>query len=191
MADPSGHVLRAPIEQGFTGPLKSAEQKLRDFLPAPGVSSQVQYNDSDLVQIASLLRGINFPSWATAPRTYTVLRTIGRLQLLDGFIDQGISDIWFPFTSSTLPPTLKPSMHGKFLELQPIVLTKSYNLENDERRHVNFGQNEPLPFEIQGKLGRGGYGAVDKNPKLAEPSRICAEDLQKARRFEERGYSDF
>lgn len=121
------------------------------------------YTDPELQRISELLKNMGRPAWASIPRIYTVLRTIGQLEHLDVFIQQGITDIWFPFSTDSLPGQLSPSMCRKFLDHQSIVLTKWVNLEKGlDLRHAHFGENETLPFEVVCSLGKGGFGSVDK-----------------------------
>ncbi|KAF2809762.1 kinase-like protein, partial [Mytilinidion resinicola] len=50
-----------------------------------------------------------------------------------------------------------------FVKAQSLVLTKSIDLEKGEHgRHGHFSKDEPLPFEIKGKLGSGGFSQVDR-----------------------------
>jgi hypothetical protein len=89
-----------------------AEQKLSDFFPSRSASATAvgsKYNDADLQRIASLLQLSEREAWSLVPRIYTVLRHIGQLQLIGDFINEGCSDIWFPFTHGTLPSHLSPS----------------------------------------------------------------------------------
>jgi serine/threonine protein kinase len=101
-------------------------------------------------------------SWSLVPRIYIVLRILGQLQTLDGFIDQGINDLWFPFSASSLPKVLSLSFHDRFLETQQLVLTKAIDLENSSKGHAHFTRDEEFPYEVRGKLGEGGFGYVDR-----------------------------
>ena len=91
-----------PAEAGVGAPgnlCYSAEQRLQEFFPIGNVPAT--YSDLELQQMSRLLRNMGRGSWSKVPRLYTILRIIGQLQLLDSFIDQGITDIWFP---SQKPP---------------------------------------------------------------------------------------
>src|SRR5437868_13969035 len=90
------------------GHIAMAEQRLSEFFEPSRPSSTVVYTDAELQQIAELLKSMGRPAWSTVPRIYTVLRTINQLEQLDVFIQQGITDIWFPFSSSSLPGQLSP-----------------------------------------------------------------------------------
>jgi hypothetical protein len=120
------------------------------------------YTDSEIKQITFLLNQFN-PQWSNVPRTYIVLRIIGCLDLFGAFIDLGFSDHWFPVTERSLPHCLHPNKRSQFTAAQTLVITKSMDLEKgDEGQHCYFRQNEPLPFEVKGILGTGGFGQVDR-----------------------------
>jgi heat shock protein 1/8 len=121
------------------------------------------YTDAEFVHVSAYLRNSGQPAWSTVPRLYTVLRLLDQLYTLDTFIEQGITDIWFPFTATSLPNAISPTLRGKFLDQQQVVLSKSLLFENSsDRKHAHFAQGEPLPFHIIAKLGSGAHGQVDK-----------------------------
>jgi hypothetical protein len=121
------------------------------------------YTDQDFQRISDLLRETGRGPWSKVPRIYTVLRIINQLQVIDAFIDQGISDIWFPFSTSSLPKALGSALHPQFLEAQKGVLTKGLDLERDEgRKHAHFGRDETLPFKVDKELGGGRFSQVHK-----------------------------
>jgi hypothetical protein len=125
------------------------------------------YSDSDLQEISELLASSGRQSWSEVPRIYTVLRIIGELQVIDNFLGQGITDIWFPFSSVSLPRALSSSMQEKFLDVQKVVLTKGLDLEkNQSKEHAHFGKGEALPFKVEEVLGEGGFSQVHKITSL-------------------------
>jgi L1 cell adhesion molecule like protein len=142
----------------------SSEVGLGDIFTSPSTgSNRTQYSDAEFNQIATYLRNTGRPAWSLVPRLYTVLRVIGQLPFLDRFIEQGITDIFFPFTTASLPAVMTPSSRASFLQIQTAVLSKSLKFEkSSERRHALFGPGEPLPFEVVGRLGAGAHGSVDK-----------------------------
>ncbi|MCJ1398420.1 hypothetical protein MMC11_001618 [Xylographa trunciseda] len=141
---------------------EASSSRLGDFFVV-GEEPRVCYSDRELLDISRHLNLCGRQAWCRAPRLYTVLRIIGELKSLDAIIDQGISDIWFPFTASSVPTILSPSMRIKFIEAQPLVLTKAVDLEKDNRKnHTHFSRDETFPFEVRGKLGSGRYGTVDR-----------------------------
>src|SRR5438552_11308657 len=100
------------------GPYRTVEEELDRFFQQRPDQPQAGYSDTHILEISSLLRNSEHPSWSQVPRIYVVLRTIGQLQLLDEFIDQGITDIWLPFSVESLPTKLSPSARIQFLECQ-------------------------------------------------------------------------
>ena len=143
--------------------LTKRSRSLGDFFS--GVAKErSEYSDQDLQEISDLLQSGQRTAWSLVPRLYTVLRTIGELHLLDGFIDQGINDYWFPFDAKSVQTTtLSSPAQSQFLDAQKLVLTRAVDLEkNTEKRHIHFSGRDTIPFEILGELGRGAYGKVDK-----------------------------
>jgi hypothetical protein len=165
-------------------PYRTVEQKLGDFFSAQEENGQASYSDIQIHEISGLLRTLGRQSWSTVPRVYIVLRLVNQLQLLDMFIEQGITDIWFPFTEQSLPDTLSPSKRVQFLACQSVVLTKALDLENeDHRKHAYFGRGEPLPFEVKAHLGSGGYGIVDKVVSLLSHREYARKTFKRGRNF--------
>lgn len=152
-----------PIRETAATPPTSVEKRLGEFFLGLTSEERGNYSDQDLQDIAFLLRNTGRESWSRVPRIYTVLRRIGQLELLDEFVETGITDIFFPFTPSSLPDKLPPSVRNRFVDTQHIVLTEALEFERgSERRHANFGPGQTPPFEVIARLGSGGYGTVDK-----------------------------
>jgi serine/threonine protein kinase len=162
-----------------------AERKLGEFFPSPAhlAAPKTKYSDASLLQIANLLRLSHRERWSTVPRIYTVLRNIGQLQLIEEFIDEGFTDIWFPFTTRNLPPRLSPSIKAQFLNTQPVVFTQALDLEKGEGRHDTFAADEPLWFESRGKLGRGAFGLVDKVVSLITLQEYARKRMRRGNNF--------
>ena len=141
--------------------MEVVSSRLSDFF-TDGSPRQTAFTDSEIQQVSLLLSHVNL-QWSKVPRTYIVLRIIGCLDLLNSFIDLGVSDYWFPFTERSLPPCLRPSKRSQFVGAQNLVITKSMDLEKGENgQHCYFRQDEPLPLEMRGILGSGGFGQVDQ-----------------------------
>jgi hypothetical protein len=163
---------------------RTVEQKLSDFFSTGEEKRQANYSDKEIQQISDLLGAVGRQQWSTVPRVYIVLRHINQLELLDMFIDQGITDIWLPFTERTLPDTLSPSKQAQFLACQSVVLTKVLDLENENhRKHTHFSQGEPLPFEVKAHLGSGGHGTVDKVISLLSYREYARKTFKRGRNF--------
>ena len=124
---------------------------------------RTRYSDADIHDISRCLKKLQEHAWSEAPRLYTVLRTIGQVQILDTILEKGISDFWFPFSAATVPKSLSLSLRAEFLDTQALVLTKAVDLEkNGTKTHAHFGREDTFPFEVREKLGSGGYATVDK-----------------------------
>lgn len=135
--------------------------RLKSFFPQDR-DRRDPYTDTEINEISSLLNDLS-PQWSNVPRTYIVLRIIGHLDLLPTVIDLGFSDFWFPVTEKSLPGCFSPSIRAAFVNAQQMVLTKSMDLEKGESgQHCYFKRDEVLPLKVQGVLGTGGFGQVDK-----------------------------
>lgn len=122
----------------------------------------VPYSDWDFQEISRHLK-VEQQTWSKAPRLYTVLRLIGELPSLDKILDKGFSDYWFPFDHSSVPTILRLPLRERFLDSQRLILTMAVGLEKSEtKEHAHFGHGESLPFEVKGRLGRGGFATVDR-----------------------------
>ena len=147
----------------------SPSDRLATYFIAPYTGQQVAqraYTDSEIQQISNLLKHYQ-TTWSRYPRTYIVLRTIGQLELLNELIELGFTDHWFPVEARSLPQTLRPFVRAAIVKAQSLVITKSVEIEKGENgRHGHFGKGDPLPFEIKGKLGSGGFSQVDRIASL-------------------------
>lgn len=168
------------LEQSLSGTTPTAKRTLGNIGPARpdttrtatrGMASLFDkpakggftFTDTELVQISTYLKNTGQPDWSKVPRLYAILRLINELEMLDVFIQQGITDIWIPFAQTTLPRAMSPSAKANFLKHQEAVLSKSLLFEKSaDKRHTRFLQGEPLPYEVVGKLGAGAHGQVDK-----------------------------
>ena len=176
----------APPASVNTTAEKTVLSRLSDFF-VEGKEGRAQYNDLEISQISLFLNHLN-PQWSKVPRTYIILRTISCLNLLDDFIDLGFSDHWFPVTERNLPHCLRPSHRDKFVVAQDLVITKSMSLEKgEEGQHCYFRQNEPLPFEVKGILGSGGFRQVDKVLSSISFKEYARKRVPRKKAFSRRG----
>ena len=106
-------------------------------------------------------------SWKQAPRIYRMLYLIGLESAMDKFVEEGVnSDIWFLFTTRSLPGCLEPKQRQRFLKLQHMADTDVLYLEKNSKsetqcKHVHFTE-EKEPFIQIEYLGKGGFGVVHK-----------------------------
>lgn len=143
---------------------------LDELFPESGWDRKSRYTDAEFEWLVSYLRNTGHESWTRAPRIYTVLRLIDRVDLVDAFLQREITDIWFPFSENTLPRLLKQPHRAQFLRTKEAVFSKALELERGSkldddrmnRRHAHFSHGEPLPFKVIAILGSGAHGFVDK-----------------------------
>src|SRR6266498_446644 len=106
-------------------------QILSKYFPVSSTETRAPYTDDDFLRISSLLRNIGRIQWSHVPRIYAVLRTIDHLELLDMFIDQGLTDFWLPFTTGSLPNTTTTTVRANFIASQHLVMTKASVVNNN------------------------------------------------------------
>ena len=141
--------------------IETTEEVGTDDLAIFFKEGRMDYGDSDILHISKQLQKINI-TWSQVPRTYIVLRRIGKVNL-DNLINLGFTDLWFPVREKSLPDFLGATTKSKFVKAQASILTKSWNLEKgEEGTHMHFANGEITPFESVGKLGSGGFGSVDR-----------------------------
>ena len=183
-SSPRATLSEETVRPTSQSPYRSVENRLEDLLIMSDDPAKMTYTEADFQHVSSLLRNTGRMKWSKVPRLYVVLRHIGHLQILDAFIDQGITDIWFPLTTSSLPEILTPSNRTSFLESQSLVLTKALELEKrSERTHAHFGRSEPLPFQVIARLGSGAYGDVEKVVSLLSHREYARKSFRRRRTF--------
>ncbi|KAH7121914.1 Hsp70 protein-domain-containing protein [Dactylonectria estremocensis] len=157
-------------------------ETLESLFSRPFEASREPFTDSQFERISTFLRNDGNSAWSSVPRLYTVLRFINQLDAMEYFVANGITDIWFPFTNSTLPSALQPSVQCSFISVQRVVLSKGFKFEKDtERKHALFSQHEPLPFQVIGRLGRGAHGSVDKVMSIISHREYARKIFKKSR----------
>lgn len=161
--------------------IEIAEKKLAEFFP----EGKKQYTDEDFQKIVIFMDLSELKQWSSIPRIYTVLRTIGGLQLMDDFLKNGITDILFPSTPKNLPSWFPPSIKARFVDTQSIVLTPTLDLEKGENgHHVTFAEGGPIWLESLRELGRGSYGTVDKVRSLVTLKLYARKRMLKGNNFD-------
>jgi hypothetical protein len=139
------------------------EDRLRRWFPGDAEGAAKHLNESDICGIAEVLTSSSRDTWSRIPRIYSILRKIGELDAIDAFIDDGFTDVSFPFSGTTLPEALRDhSARLRFLELQHLVYhTEALDLER-QARHGHFNDPRDVPLKKVGGLGKGGFGYVDR-----------------------------
>jgi hypothetical protein len=131
--------------------------------PTAPVAERKSFTERDLRDISEVLHRSGKQPWSRVPRLYATLRIINQLPALNGFLAEGITDVWFPFSHRTLPASLRsPAARCDFLDAQNLVLAKALDLEKEDGKHRHFSNPEDIPFRKLAELGKGGYGFVDK-----------------------------
>ena len=106
-----------------TAPDASPESLLDRLFPDTMSQTEgVRFTEKDMREIATLLQRCSRDAWSHIPRIYTVLRVIGKLDAINKFIEEEITDIWFPFAPVDLQTVLagKPAQL-RFLGVQQLV----------------------------------------------------------------------
>ncbi|KAI9686825.1 MAG: hypothetical protein M1820_010545 [Bogoriella megaspora] len=99
--------------------------------------------------------------WRARPRTYTVLRIIQCIHLMDSFVKDGFTDIDLPYSHHTLPGFVQDeSVREKFLLYQNCVLTDAREIETSDC-HVSLEVSGENYFRSIATIGQGGFGVVD------------------------------
>jgi serine/threonine protein kinase len=138
-----------------TAPSRTPTDRLSTFFGAS--QPRASFEDVDIEEIGRLLLRCGHFAYKS-PRTYIVLRTIGRLDLLQQLLSDGFDDGMFPVEKRGLPAFLDPRVRTSIFEAQDIILTKSLDLESG--RHCHFHARGDLPFEILSYIGSGSFGQV-------------------------------
>ena len=134
-----------------TVPDASPESLLNRFFPDS--LSQIEgmrFTEKDICEIEALLYQLSQDAWGRIPRIYTVLRIIERLDTIEEFIEEQISDIWFPFTRDDLQRFLPDeSAQMRFLEVQRVVFNNSRALGvSTEAEHCHFSDENDIDLEL-------------------------------------------
>lgn len=128
-----------------------------------GAETRSRFTDYDISKISALLRNSGRQTWSDVPRFYIVLRRIGKLQILDSLIDEGVTDYWFPFDQRSVPQALQGIARTEFIAAQDSILTATVDLEKDPlKKHQHFKSHDCLPFEVRDTLGKGAGSKVDR-----------------------------
>ncbi|KAF4333462.1 heat shock 70 [Fusarium beomiforme] len=169
-------------------------QSLEAIFSQHNAGDREPFTDFQFERISAFLRVGGKVAWSEIPRLYTVLRLIDQLDAIEAFINQHMSDIWFPFSHETLPSSLLPSVQDRFLDTQSIVLSKGFKLEKGgDRHHAHFlrSETEALPFKVVARLGIGSYGLVEKIISNISHDVYARKTLKKDRRMSKASVDTF
>lgn len=116
------------------------------------------------------------------------LRTVGRVELIKHFFQEGKTDSWFPFSDTTLPKAVKEPFRAHFLQLQGRVSSKALCLEKgidpddraSRRTQPKIINKSQLPFKVMANLGGGANGMVDKVMNILTSSECVRKRFDKS-----------
>jgi len=129
MAEPS--VIEERFEKKLTSIIKGAEQRGSGYL------------DDEVNEIRSLLLKAGKNEWSARPRTYAVLKMIDMPNMMDQFVDKGLSDYNLPYTVGKVPLCIRdPTLRRNFVTKQHLVLTDIKGAEGGD--HASLGMLENL-----------------------------------------------
>lgn len=167
--------------------IESAERSLEHLLSPyqqDASGQRVRLSESDVRRVSVALQYMGKDTWAKVPRLYVILRLVKQVSVIDTFLAQGVSDIWFPFSHKTLPDALQSaSARFNFIDLQDVVLTKAFDLEREDGRHRHFSRAEDVPLQKLGELGKGGFGYVDRVLSTITYREYARKTIPKGRTF--------
>ncbi|OCL00389.1 kinase-like protein [Cenococcum geophilum 1.58] len=119
-----------------------------------------RYLEGDVQKVADELRKL-CPAWARVPRTFIVLSTVGRADLLDGLIARGFTDYCLPVSSRQAREYLDAKTAALFLRTQYVVMTDVVDVQDGgNRKHMHFEEEDSLLYETIAILGSGRFGQV-------------------------------
>lgn len=99
------------------------ERSISALVP-PNCTFGTPLTDANFHEISFLLLQSGRPSWALRPRVYTILRMIDAVDLMQGFVVDGLLDNDLPFPEDNLPSLLRTSDVGeRFVVAQSLVLS--------------------------------------------------------------------
>ncbi|KAF2626858.1 hypothetical protein BU25DRAFT_73901 [Macroventuria anomochaeta] len=106
------------------------------FAQSGPVTERAPFDDATIRDIATVLRNEPHESWGRVPSIFIVLRTINQPHLVQSFLDEELTNLWFP---CTLPFCLTDqTTRDAFLTAQRLVLTKALDLERENGKHRHF-----------------------------------------------------
>lgn len=155
---------------------------------------QHRYLERDVQKIADELRKL-CPAWARVPRTFIVLKTVGRVDLLDGLIIRGFTDYCLPVSSRQAREYLDARTAALFLRTQRAVMTDAVDVQGGGGyRHMHFEEESSWLYETVAILGSGRFGQVHQvtsklNDKEYARKRISRDLFGKATLLNMKSYT--
>lgn len=160
---PAGSVLeqeedytlrKARLFEGINKVISALHSELSD--------SDAALKDVHYTRITDWCKSNNFYTWSKTPRTLVILLIIGCPDAIEAFANEGLSDLFLPYSEENLPRVIKGSKRADFIAHQHKVLsTQAISLENPTRPHCNIDGDADVHFHLYRELGSGGFGTVD------------------------------
>ena len=140
------------------------EEEMSKIVPTASGDRDLKLSDADFDRITLLLCQVNRKEQSKRPRTYALLRIIGAADLIDKFVSRKRFDIDLPYRRENLTRSLSSEQRSQFIKKQASVMSaKAANIEGGPQgAHANFAVNADSHLQFLNRLGKGGYGEVDR-----------------------------
>ncbi|KAF2870335.1 kinase-like domain-containing protein [Massariosphaeria phaeospora] len=116
---------------------------------------------ADFSTISQYLSSVGHVTWAENPKLFYLLDWLNLLDLIDKFLEQGLTDWWFPFRKGTLQNLLDAQGRKRFLDDQYLVLDDETPISLSGE-HFAFIDSDHMGLDDAGLLGVGGCGEVHR-----------------------------
>lgn len=150
-----GGIIQACLKGDTSVSSEGSEQLLSSYFkndPPLGA-----FTNSQIKEIDILLNLCNKIAHGN-PRTYIVLRMMGRLDLLDQFLGMGFNDYFLPMHKDALSNFLPSPSAEQFFDRQRHILSDPGELSTKSHRH--FAHDKDAPFAQTGGLREGKIATV-------------------------------
>ncbi|KAK2745520.1 hypothetical protein FQN57_003645 [Myotisia sp. PD_48] len=135
------------------------------------------FSDEDIECIRRLLKELGKPTWSARPRTYAILKMMGKdEEWMEVFVKAGLLDIELPYTLDSLPLFInRPDDRKRFVEAQQLLLTDAKVMER--RGHALLATDSNRHFQVVRALGQGGFGEVSEVISLLSSRRYARKTI--------------
>lgn len=134
--------------------------KLETFLKIVALSSQQSTRD-DALSLVGFMHDLGLPqSWCSNPQLFAILIRFWRLDIFEGMLHAGITDLWLPLANRSIRKWITEDDDvTSFMKSQELCLDLNSQiiLSGQHFRFVDFDQ---MGFEEVDSLGSGGVGEV-------------------------------
>jgi hypothetical protein len=156
---------RATAISKFTSD-EELDRSLRPHLPSlsEALTRKRPLEDSVFPLVAEYLTHHGKGEWSLRPRTFAVLKMLGRPELLEDFVKKHRYDSALPYTEGNLPDAVRGlDLRAKFLQLQALVACQESDISALEEggKHLHLSKSGDEYFLSCAPLGQGKKGIVD------------------------------